>query len=437
MVYVHRSAFGTNWITCHKNTFAGSFLTEENATLKTRTRTLVAVTALSLTSCTSLRRGIVGILSFDEAKASNGNVGSSVPQHLAPVEPPPDKADALWLDLVASGFKSITDIQFMPGESARAVVLEKAGKAYRVNFPDNSKTELFNLPVKTASELGLLGFAFHPGFRENRKFYVHYNPRSDLSRISEWQWVEDKKSTKLACTEQRILLELEQPYQNHNGGSLVFGPDGLLYVGFGDGGWRGDPENRAQDMKSLLGKMLRIDVDTKPGMPVKPEIFAWGLRNPWKYSFDSRGRLVAGDVGQDEWEEITFIDKGANLGWRVFEGSHCYNPAKGCEKTLRDAVGPIAEYGHDLGKSVTGGFEYGGSKVKPLKGRYIFGDFVTGRIWSIMLPDKTPPRPLTGSDLKIHGKWDILISTFAKDINGEIYVADFGGGGIYRVTGSM
>ncbi len=400
--------------------------------MKTLLTAITIIMVPGLTSCASLRRGIIGMISFDEAKASTPALSTA----LAPSEPAAGKSDQLRLELVANGFVNITDVEFMPGESAMAVVLQKAGTAYRVNFKDNSRTELFSVPVKTESELGLLGFAFHPQFTKNHKFYVHYNPRSDLSRVSEWQWVEDKKAKTLSCTEQRVLLEVEQPYQNHNGGSLVFGPDGLLYIGFGDGGWRGDPENRAQDMTSLLGKMLRFDVDTKPGNPVKPEIFARGLRNPWKYSFDSRGRLIAGDVGQDKWEEITFVEKGANLGWRVFEGSHCYNPSNGCEKALPGAVGPVAEYDHDMGKSVTAGFEYAGSKVATLKGRYIFGDFVSGRIWSIPLPDKTPAKPLSGKELKVHGKWDILISTFAKDATGELYVADFGGGGIYRISGN-
>ncbi|NDE15314.1 dehydrogenase [bacterium] len=393
---------------------------------------LITITTLmipGLIGCASLRRGIIGMISFDEAKASSATMNGS----LAPSQPAPDKSDQLRLDLVANGFLNITDVEFMPGESATAVVLEKAGKAYRLNLKDNSRAELFTVPVKTESELGLLGFAFHPQFTKNRKFFVHYNPRSDLSRISEWLWVENQKTGALSCTEQRVLLEVEQPYQNHNGGSLVFGPDGLLYIGFGDGGWRGDPENRSQDMSSLLGKMLRIDVNTKPGDAVKPEIFARGLRNPWKYSFDSKGRLVAGDVGQDKWEEITFVERGANLGWRVFEGSHCYDPSRDCDKALPGAVGPIAEYDHELGKSVTGGFEYRGSNVIALKGRYVFGDFVSGRIWSIPLPEKTPAKPLSGKELKDHGKWDILISTFAEDASGEIFVADYGGGGIYLI----
>lgn len=398
--------------------------------MKTKVKFMLPIVILGFSGCASLRRGVIGLLSFDEARASEQPVGSI----LAPVDPAASKEDAMRLDLVANGFVSITDIQFMPGDSTRAVVLQKNGKAWILNLKDNSRGELFTVPVKTPSEMGLLGLAFHPAFGKNQKFYVHYNPRDDLSRVSEWQWVQDKKTGTVACTEQRVLLEVEQPYQNHNGGSLVFGPDGLLYIGFGDGGWRGDPENRAQDLKSLLGKMLRLNVDEKKSGTIKPEIFASGLRNPWKYSFDSKGRLIAGDVGQDKWEEITFVRKGANLGWRVYEGSHCYDPTKDCAKLLPDATPPIAEYSHDIGKSVTGGFEYTGSRIKDLKGRYVFGDFVSGRIWSIELPAKDHAGTIAERGLKGHGKWDILISTFARDDSGELYVGDFAGGGIYRIS---
>ena len=351
---------------------------------------------------------------------------------LVPGETPSEKGDGLSLELAASGFDGITDLQFYPGESRRAVVLQKGGSAFLANFTEGSKAELFKVAVDTTSEMGLLGFAFHPDFLKNKKFYVHYNPRSDLSRISEWQWIDGVTGgSKTASKELRVILEVEQPYQNHNGGSLVFGPDKKLYIGFGDGGWRGDPENRAQSKNSLLGKMLTVDVD-QPS--IEPQIFAYGLRNPWKYSFDSRSRLIAGDVGQDKWEEITFVEKGANLGWRVFEGSHCYEPSRKCESFAPNHLGPIAEYEHSLGASVTGGFEYNGANLAGLKGRYVFGDFVSGRIWSIALPKKTPARPISGKGLRFHGKWNILISTFAKDATGEIYVADYSGGGIYRIA---
>ena len=381
-----------------------------------------------LAGCTTLRRGVIGLM--PSANAKQADIELTSPE-LAPLEAPKTKADAIRLKRIASGFDGITDVQFFPGESHRAVVLQKDGKAFITNFKDNSKQALFTVAVDTTSEMGLLGFTFHPQFSKNKKFYVHHTPRSDLSRVTEWQWIDPPTaSSKITSKELRVILEVAQPYQNHNGGSLVFGPDNHLYVGFGDGGWRGDPENRAQNKKSLLGKMLRINVDRNP---IEPEIFALGLRNPWKYSFDSKSRLIAGDVGQDKWEEITFVENGANLGWRAYEGSHCYEPGRDCKKIVPNHLGPIAEYDHSLGASVTGGFEYIGSKILELKSRYLFGDFVSGRIWSITLPDKTPPQPVAGKDFRFHGKWNILISTFARDAAGEIYVADYSRGNIYQI----
>lgn len=351
---------------------------------------------------------------------------------------------------VASGFVQITDIQFLPKSNELALVLEKTGNAWFYNLTARQKSKVLSLNVATQSELGLLGAAFHPNFETSKKVYLHYNPRSDLSRVSEWVWSETKSSDQpVQLLNERIILEINQPYKNHNGGSLLFGPDGLLYIGMGDGGSGGDPKNLAQNLNSLLGKMLRINVDRKdPGREYavpkdnpfvssskgRPEIFALGLRNPWKYTFDNRGRLIAGDVGQNKWEEITFVPKGANLGWRIYEASHCYDTPTICQKNLRAQQGPIAEYGHDLGASVTGGQQYGGQKLKGLAGRYFFGDFVTGRIWSIKLPELSSYKVQTAKDFMDHGKFEIAISTFAKDSNGELYVADFNSGSIFRLS---
>jgi len=359
----------------------------------------------------------------------------------------------LKLQKVSSGFNQITDIQFFPSSNGEAVVLEKSGSAWVLNIATGTKTKLIDLKVAAQSELGLLGFAFHPKFPSTKKVFVHYNPRSDLSRISEWTWFEPKDKNSASLTQERVILEVEQPYKNHNGGSLVFGPDGLLYVGLGDGGFRDDPQNRAQNLNTLLGKMLRIDVDKRDqgleyAIPrdnpfitvqhkkskIRPEIFAYGLRNPWKYSFDDKGRLIAGDVGQNAWEEITFIPKGANLGWRVYEASHCFNPPSDCEKIAKNITSPIAEYGRDMGASITGGHQYSGSKLTSLKGRYFFGDFVTGAIWSIALPQKESTKVMSVKDFASHGKFDVTISTFAKDAAGDLYIADFSSGTIYRLT---
>jgi glucose/arabinose dehydrogenase len=363
------------------------------------------------------------------------------------------KPSPLKLEKIASGFNQITDIQFFPKSSERMVILEKAGRASIFDIKTGERTKLAELQVATQSELGLLGFAFHPKFANTKKVFLHYNPRTDLSRISEWTWSETKSVDQpVKLINERVMLEVDQPYKNHNGGGLAFGPDGFLYIGLGDGGYRGDPENRAQNLATLLGKMLRIDVDSKErgreyGIPkdnpflankksaagVRPEIFAYGLRNPWKYAFDNKGRLIAGDVGQNTWEEITFVPNGANLGWRVYEASHCYEPPKSCAENLKGHVKPLAEYGRELGASVTGGQQYEGQDLRDLKNRYFFGDFATGRIWSISLPDGKTSSVLSSEDFMEHGKFDIAISTFAKDARGELYVADFNGGSIFRL----
>lgn len=415
---------------------------------------LALVAILSMTTCTSFRRGVVSFFSFDDMKKSK--IASSEPL-LQSTETVPDVKHAFALKLVASGFENITDVRFLPGETSRMLVLEKSGSAYLFDITTAKKTLLLKVAVETASELGLLGMAFHPDFSSNQLFYLHYNPRSDLSRISEWKWLDGRNSKgdePVSTKELRTILEVDQPYQNHNGGSLVFGPDKMLYIGLGDGGWRGDPENRAQNLKTLLGKMLRIDV-SQPGnssgrayiIPkdnpfvgdgrAEPEIFAYGLRNPWKYSFDSRGRLIAADVGQDKWEEVSIVPKGGNMGWRVFEGFHCYTSADSCDELRKKVVPPFAVYDHKVGASITGGFEYRGKKLSSLSGRYVFGDFISGRIWSVEVPEKSVDSSSSATPLRAHGKWDILISTFAEDSDGEMYVADFSRGSIYLITSAQ
>jgi glucose/arabinose dehydrogenase len=240
-----------------------------------------------------------------------------------------------------------------------------------------------------------------------------------------------------------VLLEVEQPYQNHNAGQLVFGPDGMLYVGLGDGGFRDDPKGNGQNPGVLLGKMLRIDVNGsddkapyrvppdnpfigKPGF--RPEIWAWGLRNPWRYSFDPQGRLIVADVGQDRWEEIDIVQAGDNLGWQVREGFVCARKdPQNCEPT--GMTDPFFVYGRQDGASITGGYVYSGSRVPALRGLYVFGDFVSGRLFALALPAERTTRIAEPIAL---GHWPLLPSTFGRDANGELYVATFANGDIYR-----
>jgi glucose/arabinose dehydrogenase len=230
-----------------------------------------------------------------------------------------------------------------------------------------------------------------------------------------------------------VLLTVDQPFENHNGGQIQFGPDGFLYIGFGDGGGGGDPAGNGQNLGTLLGKILRIDVESSqhyavpPDNPfvgqagIRPEIWAFGFRNPWRFSFDrSMGRLFVADVGQASFEEVELVAKGANYGWNVMEGAHCYPPpSTGCNTSGLEL--PIAEYSHSEGSSITGGYVYRGTANQELRGRYVFGDFGSGRIWQLR---ETSPGTWTRSLLL---DTDLNISCFGLDSTGEILVVDYGG----------
>lgn len=354
---------------------------------------------------------------------------------------------------VASGLAQPTDLQFVPGGGGLAIVLEKGGKARLLDLTPSGEgsvrapgATVLELAVRTDSELGLLGLAFHPRYAENGLFYVNSTPEGGevRTRIAEWRLPRAELGKRRAADE-RVLLEVRQPYQNHNGGQLAFGPDGFLYIGLGDGGWRNDPHGYGQNLAVLLGKMLRIDVDSRSagayGIPgdnpftgqkdARPEIWAYGLRNPWRYSFDPHGRLVLADVGQDAWEEIDLVARGDNLGWKFREGTRCFAPKEGCRS--EGLVGPVFEYGREAGTSVTGGFVYTGTDVPELADHYVFGDFTSGRVWAMKLPGPhlterglRPAREL--------GKWPFLISSFARDERGELYLLDYAEGAVHRLA---
>ncbi|MBY0370550.1 PQQ-dependent sugar dehydrogenase [bacterium] len=343
----------------------------------------------------------------------------------------------------ATGFAEPTDFQFVPGDPSTAWVLEKGGKLFSFNSTTDKRTKLLDLAVLTQSELGLLGVAFHPQFEQSRKFYLNYNPASGKrrTRISEWVL-----SPEGVPGQERVLLEVEQPYANHNGGQLLFGRDSMLYIGLGDGGFAGDPHNNAQSPGVLLGKMLRIDVDKRTGGKAygipsdnpfvgvakhAPEIWAMGLRNPWRYTWDTEGRLVVADVGQNLWEEVSIVEKGKNYGWRIKEASHCFKPATKCNE--KGLVDPFLEYGREDGVSITGGAVYTGAAIQDLKGKYLFGDFGTGRLWAADLPEKGKEN-LVSKGFYALGQWPLQFSAFAKDPQGEVYVAAFVKGSIFKIS---
>ncbi len=268
--------------------------------------------------------------------------------------------------------------------------------------------------VSCCGERGLLGLAFHPDYPKDPRFYLNYtNKKGD---IEVWEFRKKRPV--------RRILYLKQPYANHNGGHLAFGPDGLLYVGTGDGGAAGDPLEAAQDPKNLLGKMLRFDVEEENP---SPEIWAKGLRNPWRYSFDREtGDLYIADVGQNRWEEVNFVPagegKGWNFGWDIMEGSHCYEPPTGCR--TEGLVLPVLEYGHDEGCSITGGYVYRGRAIPELRGKYVFGDFCSGRVWVGFREGGVWKRELL---LKTPAR----IASFGEDAAGELYLVDYRGA-VYR-----
>lgn len=337
-----------------------------------------------------------------------------------------------------------------PRSNARWYVLEQAGviRQFRnVADPAASKVVLdIRDRVACCDEAGLLGFAFHPDFPAKPLAYASYTragPNGStplISYISEFT-THDGGLT-FDPDSERPILTVDQPYANHNGGTIAFGPDGYLYIGFGDGGSGGDPQNHAQNVNDLLGSMLRIDVDVAPpakyaippdnpfagnagcvGTSGCPEIYAWGFRNPWRWSFDTAtGTLWVGDVGQDRAEEIDIVESGGNYGWRCYEANLPYN-TQGCgPQAAYDP--PVASYDHGLGYAVTGGYVYHGVRVPSLRNAYLYGDYGSGRIWAI---DARLDPPVLLLDTT-HS-----ISSFGQDLRGEVYLLDYGDGGIYRI----
>ena len=296
--------------------------------------------------------------------------------------------------------------------------------------------------VLNGGERGLLSIAFHPRYAENGLFYVNYTNLQGDTVVARYS-VQPQNPNRANPNSAVTILTVDQPFANHNGGQLQFGPDGYLYIGMGDGGSGGDPGNRAQNIIDLLGKMLRIDVDSESPYGIPPsnpyadvdpgrgEIWAIGLRNPWRFSFDrTTGDLWIADVGQGQWEEINFQPAssigGENYGWRRMEGTHCFNPSTNCNTgTL---VLPVIEYDHGVGCSVTGGYVYRGTRNARLIGQYIYGDYCSGRIWA----GTRNANGTVSSRVLVDATFNI--STFGEDAAGELYVGGHSNGVIYRIV---
>jgi glucose/arabinose dehydrogenase len=331
----------------------------------------------------------------------------------------------LRLVTVAKGFRDPVYVASTPSQPKRIYVVEQIGRIRVVQNGRVLATPFLDIQSLTddGGERGLLSMAFHPRYATNRLFYVNYTDNNGDTRVVEYR-------ARAGGSPQRVreLLFVEQPYANHNGGQLQFGPDGYLYVGMGDGGSRGDPENRAQNPASRLGKLLRADVGrASPDW----EIVGLGLRNPWRFSFDRRtGALYMGDVGQGEWEEIDFTPRSSpgleNYGWDVYEGDHDFEDKRPGPGEL---VFPIHEYSHDEGCSVTGGYVYRGARIQSARGRYFFGDYCSGTVWSLRV------RNGEATDVRRHAFRVDALTSFGEGAAGQLFLVGHGGT-IYRLAQS-
>jgi len=373
----------------------------------------------------------------------------------------------LEANLIASGFDQPLYIKNYPKNNDLLLILEQDGIIKIVNNKQKQELPFLNISDRVhqtwypADERGLLGLTFDPNFNNNNNFYLNYVNQDGYTTISRFK----TKNGLGDPNSEEILLQFEQPYMNHNGGFLEFSPDGYLYISIGDGGSAGDPEKRAQDLSNLFGTIIRIDVSTDSGYNIpqdnpffnqkniQNEIWHYGLRNVWRFSFDKEnGDLYMGDVGQDEWEEIDYqpydSPGGLNFGWNIMEGNHCYGGNnKDCDS--KEMTKPIFEYPNDAnyaktivgwdqpdmhGCSVTGGYIYRGKNKPDLYGRYFFGDYCTGKVWSLTNNNGTTTLiNHTDELLKAMNKTEFYLSSFGEDEEGELYLIDYSGD-IYSIT---
>ena len=377
--------------------------------------------------------------------------------------------------LIADGYKKPVFITSYPNNAKLLYIVEQAGLIKLINDGKKLSRPFFDInkrvvnPNRPGDERGLLGFAFHPNHTNNGKFYINYMDNDGNTIVSEFSTNSELRANHKS---ERIILKLKQPYGNHNGGDIQFGPDGYLYISIGDGGKAGDPLNAGQDLSSLFGKIIRIDIEQKPyGIPKsnpffgqkdkREEIWAWGLRNVWRFSFDKQtGDKYLADVGQNKWEEVNFepasSEGGLNYGWRIMEANHCYDPKENCP--TEGLIKPIIEYPNDAnhpafafriieelsfsetdveGCSVTGGYVYRGKKIKSMQGQYIFGDYCSGNIWTLKVVNgKAINFKNRTEEINIGGgEFTTYISSFGQDSDGEIYIIDYNGG-IYKLIES-
>ena len=361
-------------------------------------------------------------------------------------EPPP--ASTPGLQLISGALSSPVFVTSPPGDTLRLFVVEQGGRVRVFRRDSLLATPFLDLRGKISSggERGLLSLAFHPQYATNGRFYVYFTDVNGDIRIVRYVVSPDPNVANAVSTD-TVLAVVHQPYSNHNGGSLVFGPDGKLYAGLGDGGSGGDPQGNGQNRHALLGKVLRLDVDGASGYTIPadnpfatdtsgaPEVWAYGLRNPWRFSFDRQtGDLYIADVGQNAWEEVDVAPtsggrgKSANYGWNVMEGMHCY-PSGTCNQT--GLVQPLVEYGHTGGAcSITGGYVYRGTRVSALAGLYLYADYCNGMVWSFRLVGGAATGARDWSPQLSPGGG---VSSFGQDERGELYIMTLGGS-LFRIV---
>ena len=334
------------------------------------------------------------------------------------------------------------ELTYAPGDSKRLYVLDQGGTIYTFENDPNVELAKVFLDIEDrvskwnspgGNEQGLLGLAMHPKFQENGQFFVCYTkPKTHESVISRFK-VSAGDKLKADPNSEEVLMVVPQPYQNHNGGAIEFGNDGYLYIAFGDGGARNDPKANGQNRSQLLGSILRIDVDQKSenaaykvpadnpfvGVEgVRPEIYAYGFRNPWRIAFDRKtGKLWCADVGQDLWEEVNVVSKGGNYGWSVREGAYTFGN-RTPEADSANAIDPVWAYDHSVGKSITGGRVYRSDRLKELEGKYLYADYVSGGVWALTLEDGA--REAIRNEEVVAGGLPVL--AFGQDAQGEVYV---------------
>jgi glucose/arabinose dehydrogenase len=383
------------------------------------------------------------------ASPSSTEVRPSVdgsPASVAPSGPFDPASVAVGLDPVVDGLGAPLGAVSASDGSGSIFIVEKGGLVRIVRDGQLTADPFLDVSgqISGGGEQGLLGLAFHPDYPDDPRFFVNYTDGDGDTHIASFN-VDPTNADRADPSSEVQLLFVDQPYANHNGGVVAFGPDGYLYVGLGDGGSGGDPHGNGQKLGALLGKLVRIDVDrTSDGKAyaipadnpfastsgASPEIFALGLRNPWRFSFDrSTGDLWIGDVGQNTWEEIDVIragTSGQNFGWNRMEAGHCFRPSDGCDES--GLTMPVAEYSHDSGCTVIGGYVYRGTSQPALSGGYLFADYCSGTIWAI---DPTADGP---TEPTVVAETNASISSFGEDESGELYVTDIRGGRLLHVV---